>query len=105
VTIQHNDYKGDNVLVETAVESLCQVLFLKKSVLALDPVLADGKFLMGPFSETSMIATDRMFGRNFARENLAQLQRTGGLGATMQETMRQSDKFMNRNATKWFHAP
>jgi hypothetical protein len=105
VTIQHNDLKTEDPRVESAVEKLCQILFLEKSVLALDPILADGRFLMGPFSETSMIATDRIFGINFARENLAQLQRTGGLGATMQEKMRQSDQFMGRNASKWFHAP
>jgi hypothetical protein len=105
VTIQHHEFNGEDPRRESALESLCEVLFYERSVLALDPILADGRFLMGPFSETSMIETDRIFGINFARESLAHLQRTSGLGATMQKHVRQSDRFIGRNATKWFHAP
>ena len=99
------EFNGEDPRRESALESLCEVLFYERSVLALDPILADGRFLMGPFSETSMIETDRIFGINFARESLAHLQRTSGLGATMQKHVRQSDRFIGRNATKWFHAP
>ncbi|TGO06880.1 hypothetical protein BTUL_0420g00030 [Botrytis tulipae] len=57
---------------------------------------------MGPFSETTMTATDRMFGRSYSYENLKQL---GGFEALMRKAAQRPGHGISRDVTKWFHAP
>ncbi|CAN9335068.1 unnamed protein product [Alternaria alternata] len=104
LSIKHNDLKDEDLRAEEAIRALCEYLFLEDQVIALDPILAKGRVLMAPFSESSMIPTDRMFGRYFALQNLHQLQSTQGLGFTMRKKLAKVDGAISSNNTKWFHS-
>ncbi|OWY43831.1 hypothetical protein AA0119_g7282 [Alternaria tenuissima] len=104
LSIKHNDLKDEDPCAEEAIRALCEYLFLEDQVIALDPILAGGRVLMAPFSESSMIPTDRMFGRYFALQNLHQLQSTQGLGFAMRKKFADVDGPFSSNNTKWFHS-
>ncbi|TGO28984.1 hypothetical protein BPAE_0020g00290 [Botrytis paeoniae] len=102
LTLQHAQLGTNDEGVENAISALCQYIFLDSSVTALDTILTNNNLNMGPFSETTMTATDRIFGRSYSFENLKQL---GGFEALMQKATQRPGHAISRNATKWFHAP
>jgi hypothetical protein len=104
LTIKHIDFKDDNPCAEDAIRALCEYLFRENTVIALDPILAGGRVVMAPFSESSMISTDRMFGRYFALQHLHQLQSTKGLGFTLRKQLADLDGAFSSNHFKWFHS-
>ncbi|KAF5878640.1 uncharacterized protein Bfra_000807 [Botrytis fragariae] len=102
LTIRHMELGTNDEGVENAISALCQYIFLDSSVTALDTILTNNNLIMGPFSETTMTATDRIFGRSYSFENLKQL---GGFEALMQKAAQRPGPGILRNPTKWIHAP